>query len=197
MPLRFDAARLLADVEALGLPSFVYYDAVPLRSPAHLVDPTLPAPPPAEDYADGTWTSWLDVPALASAPAIVEALDAIRALAPVNLVRVLRLAPGAVVQEHTDPTLALHIARSMVRLTIPVQCPSGASFFLNGTPVPFAPGECWYLRLSDPHRVVNDTEVARIHLTVDVVPTPELTLPIQSSAAAWCSVGSSATGRSD
>ena len=38
---------------------FVYYDVLPLTAPAHLVDPSLPPPPPAVDYADGTWTRWL------------------------------------------------------------------------------------------------------------------------------------------
>jgi hypothetical protein len=30
-----------------------------------------------------------------------------------------------------------------------------------------APGECWYLRLSDPHRVANRGETDRIHLVID------------------------------
>jgi hypothetical protein len=30
-----------------------------------------------------------------------------------------------------------------------------------------APGECWYLRLSDPHRVANRGETDRVHLLID------------------------------
>ncbi|WP_339705616.1 aspartyl/asparaginyl beta-hydroxylase domain-containing protein [Algoriphagus aquimarinus] len=29
-------------------------------------------------------------------------------------------------------------------------------------------GECWYLRLSDPHRVLNEGETDRIHLVMDL-----------------------------
>ena len=50
LPLAFDAAALAAEVAALGLGDFVYYDVVPLRSPAHVVDPSRPPPPPAEDF---------------------------------------------------------------------------------------------------------------------------------------------------
>jgi len=32
-----------------------------------------------------------------------------------------------------------------------------------------APGECWYLRLSDPHSVANRGTTDRVHLVVDAV----------------------------
>lgn len=32
------------------------------------------------------------------------------------------------------------------------------------------PGECWYLRLTDPHKVVNDGNTERLNLTIDVIP---------------------------
>ena len=57
LPISFDATTLLEDVRGLDLGPFVYYSVVPLRSPAHLVDPSLPPPPPADDYADGSWTT--------------------------------------------------------------------------------------------------------------------------------------------
>lgn len=170
LPLHFDAERMLRDVRLLALPPYVYYDARPLRGPAHLIDPSRPHPPPATDYADGSWTPWLDAPRLADCVYLSEVLATFRAHTTVNLVRVLRLAPGQVVQEHTDPTLALHIHRSMVRLTIPIVSPAGMRFILNGSDVPFAPGECWYLRLSDPHSVVNESAEERINLSVDVIP---------------------------
>lgn len=30
-------------------------------------------------------------------------------------------------------------------------------------------GECWYLRLSDPHRIVNQGTTERINLTIDMI----------------------------
>ena len=170
LPLKFDAERLRRDVAALDLPAFVYYDSVPLRAPAHLVDASVPFPPPAEDYADGSWTDWLDTPLLRNSNYLREVVDKFRENCTVNLIRLLRLAPGAEVKEHTDPTLGLHVERSMIRLTIPVQVPTSVQFILNGTEVPMQPGECWYLRLTDPHRVLNPSAEERINLTIDVVP---------------------------
>ena len=170
LPLQFDAERLRRDVAALDLPAFVYYDSVPLRAPAHLVDASVPFPPPAEDYADGSWTDWLDTPLLRNSNYLREVVDKFRENCTVNLIRLLRLAPGAEVKEHTDPTLGLHVERSMIRLTIPVQVPTSVQFILNGTEVPMRPGECWYLRLTDPHRVLNPSAEERINLTIDVVP---------------------------
>ena len=87
-----------------------------------------------------------------------------------TLARLLRLAPGAVVAEHNDPTLALHVERSVVRLTIPIETNDQVTFFLNDESVDWKPGECWYLRFSDPHRLANEGDTARIHLSVDVRP---------------------------
>ena len=88
----------------------------------------------------------------------------------VNLVRLLFLAPNSVVKEHTDPTLALEEEKSMIRLTIPIHTNEGVSFILNDAVVPMEMGECWYLRLTDPHQVINNGTTDRINLTIDVIP---------------------------
>ena len=141
LPLEFDAAAMRAEIEAMDLNDFIYYDVLPLRAPAHLLDPSIAAPPPADDYADGSWTAWLDSPALKRAPYLLEVIDTFRRHTDVTLVRLLRLEPGAVVKEHTDPTLALEQENSAIRLTIPVQTNAGVEFFLNQVPVPMQPGE--------------------------------------------------------
>lgn len=170
LPFSFDVAKMQAEVKALNLPPFVYYDSLPLRSPAFMVDSSIPVPPPAEDFADGSWTDWLDTTALQACPYLQEVLQHFREHCTVNLVRILRLAPGAVVKEHTDPTLGLQIEKSMIRLTIPIQVGEAVTFFLNDEAVPMKMGECWYLRLTDPHRVVNDSPDERINMTIDIVP---------------------------
>ncbi|MFK7748951.1 MAG: aspartyl/asparaginyl beta-hydroxylase domain-containing protein, partial [Kordia sp.] len=88
----------------------------------------------------------------------------------VTLVRLLRLAPNSVVQQHTDPTLGLEIHSSVIRLTIPILNKEGVQFFLNDSEVPMQPGECWYLRLTDPHRVLNNGSDERVNLTIDMIP---------------------------
>ena len=170
LPFTFDVEKMMAEVQALNLDSYIYYSVIPLRAPAHQVDSSLPFPPPADDYADGSWCDWLDTPALKDSHYLASVIDTFKAHTTVNLVRVLRLAPGNVVQEHTDPTLGLQIEKAMIRLTVPIQTNDRVDFFLNGEPVPMNPGECWYLRLTDPHKVVNAGTTDRVNLTIDVIP---------------------------
>lgn len=170
LPVSFDAFKMLQEVKAMNLAPFEYYNVLPLRSPAHLVDTSLPFPPPADDYADGSWTDWMDTPELDRSPYLQEVIDYFRKNTSVTLVRLLRLAPGAVVKEHTDPTLGLHIEKSVIRLTIPILSDQHVTFFLNQTPVPMQPGECWYLRLTDPHKIDNSGNIERINLSIDMIP---------------------------
>ena len=171
LALNFDAPRMQAEVHALNLGTFIYYDVAPLRAPAHLVDPSIATPTSAvDDYADGSWTEWLDTRALKESPYLTEVVDTFRAHTRVTLVRLLRLEAGAVVKEHNDPTLALEQQKSVIRLTIPIQSNQGVEFFLNRVAVPMLPGECWYLRLSDPHSIVNAGDSERINMTIDMLP---------------------------
>ena len=170
LSLEFDADRMLNDVERMELPPFVYYNVMPLCAPAHFVDPSAPTPAASDDYADGTWSDWLDTSALKSAPYLTEVVDTFREHTTVTLVRLLRLEPNSVINEHTDPALGLHVERSVVRLTIPIQSEPEVVFYLNDRPVPMKPGECWYLRLTDPHRIVHEGRLERVNLSIDMVP---------------------------
>ena len=83
-------------------------------------------------------------------------------------VRLMRLEAGAIVREHTDPTLdAAH--REVIRLTVPVFSNDDVTFLLNDIPVPMRPGEVWYLRLSDRHSVLNESQEERVNLSIDLV----------------------------
>ncbi len=170
LPFHFDVNKMEQEIKELELNHFVYYNAIPLRAPAHHVDTSLPAPPPADDYADGSWTDWLNTPILEKMPYFKSIMDFFAEHTTVNLVRILRLAAGDVVKEHTDPTLGLHIEKSMIRLTIPIMGTEAEEFYLNNDLVDMKAGECWYLRLTDPHRVINSGTEARINLSIDVIP---------------------------
>ncbi len=174
LPFKFDVEKMLVEAHALKQEHYEYYKVIPLRSPAHLVDTSLPFPPPTDDYADGSWTNWMDTPSLKKAPYLKSIIDTFSQYTTVNLVRLLFLAPNAVVNEHTDPTLALEEEKSMIRLTIPIDNNEGVEFFLNETLVPMKVGECWYLRLSDTHRVINKGTTDRINLTIDVIPNDKI-----------------------
>ncbi|CAM1366467.1 Aspartyl/Asparaginyl beta-hydroxylase [Tenacibaculum sediminilitoris] len=170
LPFSFETAKMLEEAKALQLDNFEYYDVIPLRSPAHLVDTSLPFPPPADDYADGSWTDWLDTLALKKSPYLTNVVNFFKENTTVTLVRLLRLAPHSTVKEHTDPTLGLEIEKSVIRLTIPILNNENVTFYLNNTPVIMATGECWYMRLTDPHKVINDGDEERINLTIDMIP---------------------------
>lgn len=170
LPFNFEVPKMFKEAKALQLDNFEYYDVIPLRSPAHLVDTSLPFPPPAEDYADGSWTDWLDTNALKKSPYLTSVIDFFKENTTVNLVRLLRLAPHSTVKEHTDPTLGLEIEKSVIRLTIPILNNENVTFYLNNTPVLMKPGECWYMRLTDPHKVINNGDEERINLTIDMIP---------------------------
>lgn len=174
LPFTFDVAKMLEEAHGLKQASYEYYNVIPLRAPAHLVDPSLPFPPPADDYADGSWTDWLDTPNLEKAPYLKSIIDQFSHYTTVNLVRLLFLAPNSVVKEHTDPTLALEEEKSMIRLTIPIDNNEGVEFYLNDTLVDMKVGECWYLRLTDKHRVLNNGSTDRINLTIDVIPNDQI-----------------------
>lgn len=170
LPFNFDVEKMRAEVLALSNKDFNYYDVIPLRAPAHQIDPSLPFPPPADDYADGSWTDWLDSKAMKDSPYLASIVDTFKEHTKVTLVRVLRLEAGSVVEEHTDPTLGLEVEKSVIRLTVPIFSGEDVDFFLNDTVVPMKPGECWYLRLTDPHRVINSGTTDRINLTIDMIP---------------------------
>lgn len=170
LDITFDVQKMAAEIDDLNLKGFEYYDVIPLRSPAHLVDPNLPFPESVGDFADGSWTEWLDTSLLTNSPYLTEVVNYFKQYTKVNLVRLLRLAPGAIVQEHTDPTLGLEQEKAMIRLTIPIQVNEGVSFWLNNKKLALNPGECWYIRLTDPHKVENLGGSERINLTIDLLP---------------------------
>lgn len=170
LPFTFDTAKMQEEYKALNATDFEYYNVIPLRAPAHIVDPSRPFPPPADDYADGSWTDWLDTAELKKSPYLMSIVDSFREHTTVTLVRLLRLAPQATVAEHTDPTLGLEVHKSVIRLTVPILRNEEIEFYLNGTTVPLKPGECWYMRLTDPHKVVNSSDEERVSLTIDMIP---------------------------
>ncbi len=170
LPMSFDADKLTQEIENIGLNQFLYYDVLPLRSPAHLVDPSIPFPPPADDYADGSWCDWLNTKSLENSPYLKSIVEQFQEHTTVTLVRALRLEKGNVVKEHRDVTLGLQVEKSVIRLTIPVIKDEKADFYLNNKIVPMKPGECWYMRLTDPHQVINKSERDRINITIDMIP---------------------------
>ena len=71
----------------------------------------------------------------------------------------------------------------MIRLTIPILVHEDVTFYLNKTPVGMGLGECWYLRLTDPHSIVNASEIQRINMSIDMIPNEWVTEQIVNAQA--------------
>ena len=54
-----------------------------------------------------------------------------------------------------------------MRLHIPIVTNEGVVFELNRRRAILEAGSCWYLRLSDPHRVANRGDTDRVHMVID------------------------------
>jgi hypothetical protein len=167
MPFRFDAHALAADVAGVGedewQPHFNqgYYEGdwsgVALRSTGHRValfsDPT--AGPAA----------FKDTELLARCPNVKRALSAFEC--PLMSVRFLRLGPGSRIVEHRDYQIGLD--EGEVRMHVPILSGPSVDFILGGEEVRMAPGECWYLDVTQMHQVTNRGTATRVHLVVDCV----------------------------
>jgi hypothetical protein len=167
LPIQFDPAPLLRDTRALLASDWVAHfvpnhfagewSVLPLRAPAGAIHPIL------QITSNPGTTDWVDTPLLDQSQALQAVLRQIPG--PILSARLMRLGPGSDIHEHSDP--ALSPEEGAVRLHVPIATNDNVDFRLNRTRVVMAPGELWYLRLSDPHSVANRGTSARVHLVVD------------------------------
>lgn len=116
-------------------------------------------------------------PALKFCPYFAEVLDQFPAER--NRVRLMRLRAGGRILRHSDP---LHtIAKDLVRLHVPVVTNPQVRFTVNDVRVPLAVGETWHVDVRFPHEVANEGEADRVHLVMDLIPTPELARMLQEA----------------
>ena len=164
LPFAFDPARLRADLRALDTDPWYdhavrqnysgQWDVLALRAAAGETHPVRIIVTPA-----GT-TKFADQPALTRCPYFREVLAAFAC--PLHAVRLMRLTPGSVIKEHYDHELGIEDGHA--RIHVPVTTNPQVDFRLNGARVDMAEGSAWYLRLSDPHSVINGGTSDHIHL---------------------------------
>lgn len=174
LPMAFDAARLQSDLRALDAETWTdhfvrqnyrgTWSVIPLRAPAGAKHPIRMI------YSDPTCTEFVDTPYLACCPAVREVLATFHCR--IDAARLMKLSPGSVIHEHRDHDLSAE--EGMARIHIPVATNPRVEFYLNDTRVVMREGECWYLRLSDPHRVANLGDADRVHLVIDATVNPWL-----------------------
>ena len=138
---------------------YIYYQVLMLCVPPDLSKHTGASRIAAEDNGN-----------LSDIPYLKSIIDFFRSHTTVTLARLLRLEAGGVVKEHTDPTLGLDVPDSVVRLTVPITATDNVDFYLNSRLVDMQPGECWYMKLNDPHRIDNNSSTERVNFAIDVVP---------------------------
>ena len=104
-----------------------------------------------------------ETPLLARCPYFREVLTTFHC--PLFAVRLLRLHAGSSIAEHIDH--ALDFDDGEVRIHIPIVTSDEVKFYLDGSRLVMAPGECWYTNVNLPHSVDNHGATDRIHLVVD------------------------------
>lgn len=166
--MTFRPERLRADLEALAAVDWTAHfvrqnyegnwSALPLRSPAGETHPIRMINP------DPAATHFVDTALLDATPYFRSVIETFAC--PVRVARLMRLTPGSVIKEHSDPDLDAEAG--VARIHVPITTNPDVEFKVNGAPVAMAPGETWYLRLSDPHTVANRGQTDRIHLVIDM-----------------------------
>ena len=79
--------------------------------------------------------------------------------------RLLKLAPGSNIKEHSDYNLSYEDGE--VRVHIPIQTNQEVEFAVAGQPLPLSEGDCWYINFNLPHRIHNRGVTDRVHLVID------------------------------
>jgi hypothetical protein len=110
------------------------------------------------------------MPVLEQCPYIREVLSTFHC--PLKVVRLLRLAAGSQILEHSDYCLSYEDGE--VRVHIPVQTNPQVEFAVDGRALPLAEGECWYINFNLKHRIHNRGLTDRIHLVIDCKINPWL-----------------------
>ncbi len=183
LPFTFDPALLAADLDALSADGWIAHfvkqnyegdwSVLPLRGPKGATHPVM------QIYSDPTAAAFEDTPLLARCPYFRAVLA--RFACPLQAVRLMRLTPGSVIKEHRD--FDLNIEDGMARIHVAILTNPDVEFEVNRRRVVLAPGEAWYLRLSDPHRVANRGAGDRVHLVIDAVANDWLRGLLEAAAA--------------
>ncbi|MCB1860783.1 MAG: aspartyl/asparaginyl beta-hydroxylase domain-containing protein [Gammaproteobacteria bacterium] len=167
LPLTFDSSALQRDLAILNDTIWVEHfvrqnyqgkwTVLPLRGPAGAEHPVrmIYSDPGCKDYSD---TAYLE-----PCHYFKQVLQSFRC--ELHAVRLMKLTPGSVIRKHRDYDLSLE--DGVVRLHIPIVTSPEVEFMLNDKRVDMHAGECWYLRLSDPHSVLNGGTIDRVHLVID------------------------------
>ncbi|MDR3386288.1 MAG: aspartyl/asparaginyl beta-hydroxylase domain-containing protein [Rudaea sp.] len=165
LPVRCDAARLRAEVDAL--PASLWGTRggrVGVHNAAQAI--FLRGHAPAEGHLPIE-----DREALAHVPYVRDIITRLIPASPLRCLLAL-LPPGAAIAPHIDQ--ADYFSKT-IRIHLPVTTNARVWMYCAGLSYQMAPGEIWALNNSDVHAVWNaSAELSRTHLICDFLPSPEL-----------------------
>lgn len=166
LPFTFSEDRLLQDLSICEKESYVphfntndyegTWTSIALRSRDGEIETI---------FANSIEGEFQDTPLLKQCDYFREVVDSF--LCEKESVRLLRLAPGSVIKEHTDYCLSYD--EGFFRLHVPIQTNSKLEFYIDSERVTMTPGECWYGDFGKTHSVINNGTTARVHLVMDCV----------------------------
>jgi hypothetical protein len=158
LPLRFDTARLKAEIEQFpesewrGHPQgFVGNSALILVS---------------HDGGENDDTSGAMAPAprLERCAYLQQVMQSFQTV--IGRTRLMRLEPGAEVTPHTDIDLYW---RDRIRIHVPIVTDPSVRFDCDGVEIHMGAGEAWIFDNWRPHHVINGSGIRRVHLVMDTV----------------------------
>ncbi len=168
LPLSFDIERLRAELERFEEDDWIdhfvkqnysgSWQAIPLRAQAGATHPI------QQIFSNPGCDDFRDTGQLKRSSYLTEVLQQFQC--ELLSVRLMKLKAGSRIKEHIDPDLGLE--DGYARLHIPITTNPQLEFSLNGKQVVMSPGECWYLRLSDPHYINNNGATDRVHIVLDM-----------------------------
>jgi len=156
LPVRFDAGRLRAEVEALPPEAWTPH---PTAEPGNSAVRLITVEGGANDRLDGAMRM---TATLERSPYIRQVLASFGVVW--SRSRLLRLAPGAVVTAHSD---IHHHWFFRVRMHVPITTQPEVRFTCDGESVHMAAGETWIFDNWRVHSVQNPTATERVHLVAD------------------------------
>lgn len=159
LPLAYDAARLAAEIEALGEApwrphpqGFVGNSALPFIASE------------GDPGSESTSGPMRPTPYLQHCPYLQEVLASLGCV--VGRTRLMRLSGHAEASAHIDIN---YYWRERMRIHVPITTQPTVQFYCGEAVVNMKAGECWIFDTWRRHRVVNDAVLPRVHLVVDSV----------------------------
>ena len=159
LPILFDAARLAAEVAAVGPEAWRPH---PRGYPGNDAMPLITTNgDPLSDARDGAMAP---TPYLLACPYLMQVLDSLGATW--GRSRLMRLSGNAEVTPHVDTD---YYWRDHMRVHVPIVTQNTVRFLCGDEEVNMAAGECWVFDTWTLHSVINDATRSRIHLVADTV----------------------------